>query len=114
MRSFLSSYYQYYIYAFLKFFVFIVKSFYEVQDSHPAGCGDKGLTYDECNEALNILGYNIVDQSHKDSWNDRPKGCVIADMDGDTFYLDSFFNEVTGNKGSKFKSICFPGTNYFS
>ena len=89
--------------------IFIVKSLYEVQDSHSAGCGDKGLTYEECNEAINVLGYNI--DIYRIVGRDRPKGCVIADPDGDTLYTLSYFSVVTGPASAKFKSICFPGIN---
>ena len=86
--------------------LFIVKSLYEVQDSHPAGCGDKGLTPKECNEALYALGYREYTLG---TWNDRPKGCVIGDPNDDTIYTESYFNAITGHRGDLFKSICFPG-----
>ena len=89
--------------------LFVVKSLYEVQDGHPAGCGDKGLTAIECNEALYALGYTILTSSTIGTWNDRPKGCVIGDPNRDSIYTESFFNGITGHTGDTFKSICFPG-----
>ena len=89
--------------------LFIVKSLYEVQDSHPAGCGDKGLIENECHEALYVLGYNYGVNLLKGTWNDRPKGCVIGDSDRDNIYTETYFNRVTGHTGDIFKSICFTG-----
>ena len=92
--------------------LFIVKSLYEGKDGHPAGCGDKSLTVNECKEALYTLGYNTGVNLLSGTWNDRPKGCVIGDTDRDTIYAESYFNRVTGHTGftsNAFKSICFAG-----
>ena len=100
------------IYTFFCSLLFIVRSLYEVRADHPAGCGDLGLTKDECNQALNVLGYNQDLTTHL--WVDRPKGCVIGDTDGNGIYTDSYFNKFSGQEGAMFKSMCFKGIQIFS
>ena len=67
---------------------------------------------DECNQALHVLGYN--ESLITGSWLDRPKGCVIGDINGDGIYTDSYFNNVAGQQGAKFKSMCFKGIQILS
>ena len=90
--------------------LFAVKSLYKRRDAVGIGCGDKGLSFEECKQAVKLLGYN-PDVS-RGQFPDMPEGCVIgtdADSSSLNHYTTSFYNLVRGVSSDHYKSICFEG-----
>ena len=76
---------------------------------HPGlhtGCGDKGLTIEECKEALDFFRYGVT---HVQRINlvDRPEGCFVEQRS-----RKAFFNVIKGTPSASHQdiSICFAGS----
>ena len=87
--------------------MFAVRTKYKLRPGQIVGCGEKGLTLTECDDAIYLLGYKhpIIRTIRPD----MPKGCVVAEDFTTGVYTKSYYNGFEGQSEGGYSVICYAG-----